>query len=152
MNNHNSITIKVSENKVAIVEFTPGHRYNPFSGARMELLNQHINNLSQNPEVNAIIFYGGAGNSFSSGGDFNETTNFMGGEEVDVWIDRVNNLYKSVLLCPKPVIAAIDGYAIGFGLQLAITCDFRIGSDSCILQMPEFEIDVSCNFGGYMLE
>lgn len=148
----NDLTVTIKPNQVALIEFSPGHRLNPFSGLRMELLKSYILKLEQNPDINSILLYGGKGNSFSVGGDFNETSSFIGNEEVDLWLDRVNELYKSILSCSKPVISAIDGYAIGFGLQLAICCDYRIGSNECVMQMPEFSINVACNFGGYMLE
>jgi enoyl-CoA hydratase/carnithine racemase len=147
-----TITTKIKPGGVGLVEFSPGHRLNPFSGQRMELLREHISWLEKKDEVRSILLYGGDGNSFSAGGDFNETSFFKGGDEVDLWLDRVNELYKSILACSKPVISAIEGYAIGFGLQLAICCDYRIGSDTCIMQMPEFSINIACNFGGYMLD
>lgn len=145
--------IKITRVKnVAIMEFSPGHRHNPFSGERMDLLKDSITKIISDEKIGAIILYGGVGKSFSVGGDFNEVSIFRGGKEVEDWIDSVNNVYKRVLQSTKPVIAAIDNYAIGFGLQLALTCDYRIGSDICELKMPEFAMGISCNFGGYMLE
>ncbi|MFV9874897.1 MAG: enoyl-CoA hydratase/isomerase family protein [Rickettsiales endosymbiont of Dermacentor nuttalli] len=149
--NENSIFILI-EDKISIVDFGLGHRHNPFSGQRMNLLQDIIIKLEENPEVQAVVLYGGDNRSFSVGGDFNEVSHFTGGEEVSSWIDNVNNLYTAILKFPKPIIAAIDGYAIGFGLQLALTCDYRIGSDRCELKMPEFAMGIACNFGGFMLE
>ncbi|RYX80011.1 enoyl-CoA hydratase/isomerase family protein, partial [bacterium] len=103
-------------------------------------------------KTKAIILYGGEGKSFCSGGDFNETSKFTGGEDVREWIDNVTETYKSVLSCKIPIIAAIDHYAIGFGLQLALLCDYRIGSEKVMLQMPELKKGIACNFGALILE
>ncbi len=140
------------QNNVALIEFDTGHRHNPFSGKKMNQLEETIKSLYEKDDIKTIVLYGGKNKSFSVGGDFNEVSNFTGGEEVANWIDSVTNLYKSVLACPKPIIAAIDNYSIGFGLQLALVCDYRIGSTACELKMPEFAMGISCNFGGYLLE
>lgn len=140
------------KDNIALIEFDTGHRHNPFSGAKMDELKQDIINLLQKDDIKTIILYGGKGNSFSVGGNFNEVSNFSGGEEVEKWIDSLNSLYKAILSFPKPVIAAIDNYAIGFGMQLALVCDYRIGANSCELKMPEFAMGIACNFGGYLIE
>ncbi|KAJ5496535.1 Carboxymethylproline synthase [Penicillium fimorum] len=137
---------------VALVEFSKGHRQNPFSQPKMRALNSIINQLEADNSVTCIVLTGGQGRSFSAGGDFNETTTFNGGDEVDRWIDDVTSLYTTIAGISKPVIAAIDGYAVGLGLQIALCCDYRIGSDSCQLVMPEFRMGIACNFGGFMLE
>ena len=137
---------------IALIEFDTGHRHNPFSGEKMDQLKQDIINLSGINNIRAVVLYGGKGNSFSVGGNFNEVINFSGGEEVEKWIDSLNSLYKTILSFPKPIIEAVDNYAIGFGMQLALVCDYRIGSHSCELKMPEFAMGIACNFGGYLIE
>jgi len=147
----NKITV-LEYKDIAIVEFSPGHRHNPFSGERMDALFDTLVALENNENIKVIILYGGKNNSFSVGGDFNEVSNFTGGEEVEKWLDSVNNLYAKVLQLSKPVIATIDNYAIGFGFQLALMCDYRIGSTNSQFKMPEFAMGIACNFGGYILD
>jgi carboxymethylproline synthase len=137
---------------VALVEFSHAHEQNPFSRARMRELTALMHELDANAEVRSVVLYGGPGRSFGAGGDFNEVSHFHGGDEVDAWIDDITDLYSTVAGITKPVIAAIDGYAIGLCLQIALCCDLRLGSTAAKLVMPEFRLGAACNFGGYMLE
>lgn len=137
---------------VDVVTFSGTHHSNAMSSARMAALSGIAAELEADPGSKAVVLCGGPGRSFAVGGDFNEVSDFHGGEEVDAWIDQITDLYVSLLSISKPVVAAIDGYAIGIGLQIALTCDYRIGSDDCLLKMPEFDLGIACNFGGYMLE
>lgn len=111
-----------------------------------------LHGLASDDEVGAIVLYGGAGRSFGAGGDFHEVSEFSGGDEVDAWIDDITDLYGTIAGIPKPVVAAIDGYAIGVGLQIALCCDLRVGSSAATLVMPEFRVGIACTFGGYLLE
>jgi carboxymethylproline synthase len=137
---------------VALVEFSKGNHQNAFSQVKMRALEALVKKLDADNGVRCIVLSGGRGRSFGAGGDFNETTLFTGGDEVDVWLENVTNLYTTIAGISKPVIAAIDGYAVGLGLQIALCCDYRIGSESCHLMMPELRMGISCNFGGFMLE
>ncbi|MEU2658958.1 enoyl-CoA hydratase/isomerase family protein [Streptomyces sp. NPDC007325] len=137
---------------VALVEFSHAHEQNPFSRARMRELTQLMLDLDADDAVACVVLYGGRDRSFGAGGDFHEVSEFHGGDEVDAWIDDITTLYSTVAGISKPVVAAIDGYAIGVGLQIALCCDLRIGSRSAKLVMPEFRVGIACNFGGYMLE
>lgn len=137
---------------VALVEFTDSHRHNLWSMPRMAQLASLLRQLDNDDAVRSVLLYSGEGRSFGAGGSFHETSTFKGGEEVDVWIDCVTDLYSAALQLTRPLIAAIDGYAIGIGLQIALTADYRIGSDRCVLKMPEFELGIACTYGGFMLE
>ena len=135
-----------------VIEFSHAHDQNPFSRARMRELRALMLACDADPEVRCVVLYGGAGRSFAAGGDFNEVSAFTGGDEVDLWVDDITDVYATIAGISKPVLAAIDGYAIGFGLQMALCCDYRIGSRRSTLVMPELRLGIACNFGGYMLE
>jgi enoyl-CoA hydratase/carnithine racemase len=137
---------------VALVEFDDTHRHNPWSMPRMSELTRLLDQFGRDDDVRAVVLFSGVGRSFGVGGSFHETSTFTGGDEVDVWIDHVADLYLASLRLDRPVIAAIDGYAIGIGLQIALTADYRVGSTRCVLKMPEFELGIACTFGGYMLD
>ncbi|MEU3483172.1 enoyl-CoA hydratase/isomerase family protein [Streptomyces sp. NPDC033753] len=137
---------------VAQVTFAGGKSTNSMSRRRMRELSRILRDLDSDDAVNSIVLYGGPERSFASGGDFNEVIEFTGGSEVDDWIDDIADLFVSCLGVNKPLVAAIDGYAIGLGLEIALTADFRIASDKAKLRMPEFPLGTACNFGGYMLE
>jgi enoyl-CoA hydratase/carnithine racemase len=140
------------DNRVAVVEFHDHPRHSIWSMPRMSQLTSLLTSLNDDDAVNAVVLFSGAGRSFGVGGSFHETSTFRGGDEVDEWIDHITDLYLSALLLDRPLIAAIDGWAIGIGLQIALTADYRIGSTECVLKMPEFELGIACTFGGYMLE
>ncbi|MBB5936170.1 enoyl-CoA hydratase/isomerase family protein [Streptomyces zagrosensis] len=137
---------------VALVKFDDAHRHNPWSMPRMDGLARLLAEFGRDDEVRSVVLFSGLGRSFGVGGSFHETVKFTGGDEVDAWIDQVTDLYVAALRLDRPLIAAIDGYAIGIGLQLALTADYRIGSSRCLLKMPEFELGIACTFGGFMLE
>ncbi|MBT2525927.1 enoyl-CoA hydratase/isomerase family protein [Streptomyces sp. ISL-99] len=147
-----SMRCEILPGAVALVEFSEAHEQNPFSRARMRELTRLLRSLDADDSVACVVLTGGPGRSFGAGGDFNEVSEFTGGDEVDGWIDDITDLYTTIAGISKPVVAAIDGYAIGVGLQIALCCDFRIGSREAKLVMPEFRVGIACNFGGYMLE
>ncbi len=137
---------------VVVVEFAAGHRHNPFSMGRMAELTELLRQLDTEPDVGCIVLYGGPGRSFAAGGDLSEPSTFTGGPEIDHWIDKITDLYVAVAGIECPVVAAIDGYAIGLGLQVALCCDYRVGSSRAKLVMPEFRLGIACNFGAFLLE
>jgi carboxymethylproline synthase len=107
---------------------------------------------NDNEDIDAIIVTGGSGRSFSAGGDFNEVKNLSTEEDINEWIDRVIDLYASVLKVRKPTIAAIDGYAIGMGFQFAMMFDWRVMSKSAEFCMPELKHGIGCSVGATILD
>jgi carboxymethylproline synthase len=137
---------------VVVIEFAAGHRHNPFSMGRMAELTELLRVLDTEQDVGCIVLYGGAGRSFAAGGDLSEPSTFTGGAEIDYWIDKITDLYTAVAGIECPIVAAIDGYAIGLGLQVSLCCDYRLGSTRAKLVMPEFRLGIACNFGAFLLE
>lgn len=142
----------MTKDGVAQVTFEGSHHSNAMSNGRMRALTGILRELEADDAVAAVVLHGGEGNSFAVGGDFHEVSHFSGGDEVDEWIDNITELYVASLEVTKPTVAAVEGYAIGIGLQLLLTCDYRVGADSSILRMPEFKVGIACNFGAFMLE
>ena len=138
--------------RIMIIEFNHPNKHNPFGfNFRQSIKNQLV--LAQsNDEVDAVLITGGAGHSFSVGGDFNEVKNLKTADQVNAFIYDAFDLYFTALKVTKPTIAAIDHYAIGIGFQLAMTFDIRIGTDRTIFSMPELKHGLSCTIGSCMLE
>lgn len=146
-----TITDRVADG-VAVLEFDAAHAMNPFSRPRMRELAALVQRYEGDERVGALVLYGGDGRSFAAGGDFHETSEFDDDAAVDGWIDDITDLYTALVRGAKPLVAAVDGYCIGLGLQIALCCDYRVGSDRSTLIMPELKLGIACTFGTYMLE
>lgn len=137
---------------VLVIQLNHPNIHNPFNKALEQAVIQSLSDANKNDEVRAIVLTGGAGKSFSAGGDFNEVKLLKGGDEVDAWIDGVISLYVTSLQITKPTVALVDGFAIGIGFQLAMTFDWRIGTHKTKFVMPELKHGISCTIGACMLE
>ncbi len=146
------MTIKTSDiNSVRVITLNHKSIHNPFSEALEDAMKAALVEADHDTNISAIVVYGGDNRSFSAGGDFNEVRNLKGGAEVDRWIDRVIDLYQTVLNVKKPTVAAIDGYAIGMGFQFAMMFDTRIMSSTGKFIMPELKHGIGCSLGAQIL-
>ena len=125
---------------------------NPMNRALEQEIIRVCQDVEDSPDVKALVLTGGRERSFCVGGDFNEVRQADNRPAIEELIDRCIALYISLLQVTKPTIAAIDGYAIGLGFQMALSCDWRIGASNTKMIMWELKKGVACPLGAYMLE
>ncbi|MGI5213522.1 enoyl-CoA hydratase/isomerase family protein [Plantactinospora sp. CA-290183] len=102
--------------------------------------------LSANPDVRAVIVYGGE-KVFAAGADIKEMADMsyvdMAGRAVEL-----SNALGAIARIPKPVVAAITGYALGGGCELALACDWRVVAEDAKLGQPEIRLGIIPGAGG----
>lgn len=146
------MTIKISnDGPVRVITFNHKSTSNPFSHEMQLAVTEAARDVSCDDSVGAVVFTGGAGRLFSAGGDFNEVKLIQSVEDVDRWIDTFMDMYLALLQIPKPTLAAIEGHAIGIGLQVALMLDWRVMSDSAKISMPELRHGIGGSVGGAIL-
>lgn len=135
------------ENNIAIAEINIPPA-NTLSTACITELREVINNLDKEEHIRAVIITG-AGRFFVAGADIKEFVPALG--EFDKGLamsDAGQQLCNEVENLRKPVIAAINGPALGGGMELALACHFRIASEEAILGLPELKLGLIPSFGG----
>jgi len=97
-------------------------------------------------DVRAVVLYGGE-RVFAAGADIKE----MAGKsypEMVAWGTQLQEVFKFVARLPKPVVAAVTGYALGGGLELALTADFRVVGERAKVGLPEITLGIIPGAGG----
>jgi len=93
--------------------------------------------------ITAVVVTGGIRNAFCTGGDlaqlFGAEMAGLGRDERMALFERFQRIYSRIEAYPKPTVAAINGVAIGGGLELALVCDLRVASDVAYFSMPELK-------------
>lgn len=151
-------TLLVQENAgIVHVQFNREKDTNSFSrNMTLELMDVchqiHADQESEEPKIGALVMTGGTDRSFSVGGDFCDVSTLDEEGAIREYLGEIIDLYIDILKIDIPVIAAIDKYAIGQGLQVALMSDWRIGSERAQLQMPELKNGVACPLGSIILE
>lgn len=109
-------------------------------------LDDAFRNIDANPEVQAVIVTG-AGRAFIAGADIAQMRELDGTEGRDMTIQgqKVMELIETV---NKPVIAAVNGFALGGGCELAMACDVRIASEKAKFGQPEVNLGIIPGYGG----
>jgi len=102
--------------------------------------------VSADPAVRAVIIYGGP-KVFAAGADIKEMSG-ASYSQMAVRTRRLQDSFTAVAKIPKPVVAAITGYALGGGLELALCADFRIAGESARVGQPEILLGVIPGAGG----
>lgn len=99
-------------------------------------------------EVSAILLTGAGEKAFVAGADISEFQNYTLEEGKQLAKDGHDNVFNAIENSHKPVIAAINGFALGGGLELAMACHIRIASDNAKLGLPEVTLGLIPGYGG----
>ncbi|HEX9505303.1 MAG TPA: enoyl-CoA hydratase-related protein [Acidimicrobiia bacterium] len=117
---------------------------NPLSTALMVELADHARMLAADPDVKAVVVTGSA-KAFAAGADVAEFTADGAARRVSTGLRAGLDALTAI---PRPVIAAINGFALGGGLELALACDVRVAGDSARLGFPEIQLGIFPGAGG----
>ncbi|WP_339280985.1 enoyl-CoA hydratase-related protein [Lysinibacillus sp. FSL P2-0066] len=121
---------------------------NTLSSTSIENLRLILKELAVDEQTNAIIITG-SGRFFAAGADIKEFVSAFGQQEKALKMAESGQaLCDEIEAMKKPVIAAINGPALGGGLELALGCHFRIASSNAILGLPELKLGLLPTFGG----
>ncbi len=117
---------------------------NPLSRALLERLRDVARAVGNDAAVKAVVVAGGE-KAFAAGADISE---FSGQEAARAIADAFRDAFDAVAAIPRPVIAAIRGYALGGGLELACACDLRVAGESARVGQPEILLGIIPGAGG----
>ena len=123
---------------VAVIQLNRPEKLNSISRRMLDDLKKALLDLSSDVNIRAIVITG-AGRAFSSGADISEFLQ-LNEEEMLRYSDEFKSVVDLIEGAPKPVIAAINGYCLGGGLEIALGCDIRIAAESAKLGQPEANI------------
>lgn len=94
------------------------------------------------PHLRALVVTGSGERAFTGGADIDEMARLATPAEARRFISALHGCCAAVRACPAPVIARINGYCFGAGLELAAACDLRIAADEAVLGMPEVRLGI----------
>ncbi|MFG3025339.1 enoyl-CoA hydratase/isomerase family protein [Streptomyces sp. NPDC048254] len=119
---------------------------NAFDTAQRAELAAAVRELADDRAVRAVVLYGGE-RLFAAGADVKALA-LMGPEEVRGWNRALQRTFDEVARLPVPVVAAITGYALGGGLELALAADYRVAAGDALLGQPEVQLGIIPGSGG----
>jgi enoyl-CoA hydratase/carnithine racemase len=122
---------------------------NCFNMPLLKLFGDTVAEIALDKEVKVVIITGSTEgkNAFSTGADLKERAG-MAPDQVRLYIQTIRNLFTSVEELPKPVIAAVNGYAFGGGLELALACDIRLAATTAVVGLTETSLAIIPGAGG----
>jgi enoyl-CoA hydratase len=108
---------------------------------------QAFEHAKTNADVKAIILTGAGPKAFVAGADIAE---FIGRsvEQAKVIAQRGHDIFKAIENYPKPVVAAVNGFALGGGCEIAMACHLRVASDNAKFGQPEVNLGIIAGYGG----
>ncbi len=119
---------------------------NALNTAFFDEMDHFIANDAMDPGITAVVITG-AGKAFVAGADIAEMVNKTQ-EEAEAFSLRGQNTFRGFSTVPVPVIAAINGFALGGGLELALACDFRVASATARFGQPEVSLGLIPGYAG----
>ena len=141
-----TIKLETSEYIANIILSRP-KQMNALNIAMLDELSNSLDKINKLEDIRCIIVTGSGEKAFAAGAD----TKIM--ESMDLYegtalSKKGNEVFMKLQQMPMPVIAAVNGYALGGGLELALSCDIRIASENAFFGLPEVTLGIMPGFGG----
>lgn len=130
------------EDSYAVIKISRPEKLNSVTKQMLESFSEQVSSIANDPKIRILIFTGEGQKAFSAGFDLDLITGLEGKEVTDFFklLERTIRLIRQNRTCVT--VAAINGYAIGFGAMVALACDFRIFSENAIFRLPEIDLSI----------
>lgn len=132
---------------IAVVVANRPDKLNALNGDMIDELDRAFRNLAEDQDVRGIIVTGAGEKSFVAGADIAELAR-MGPVDGVQTSRRGQTTFRFIERMSKPVIAAVNGFALGGGLELALACHLRLASDNARFGLPEVKLGIIPGYGG----
>jgi enoyl-CoA hydratase len=149
MPNYENILLEVdTERAVALITINRADKLNALSRPLLTDLGAAVDEVAVDDRARAVIITGAGSKAFVAGADIAEIAALDGADMGAEYSRFGQEVMRKLELLPKPVIMAINGYALGGGCELALCGDVRIAADTAQLGQPEINLGVIPGFGG----
>ena len=136
------------EPPIAIIKINRESHLNALNLELIEQLSNKLNALESLENIRVVIIMGVGNKAFVAGADIKEFSNYSIKQGEDLSKRGQEKLFNKIENFKKPVIAAINGYALGGGLELALSCHMRVASDNAKMGLPECSLGLIPGYGG----
>lgn len=135
------------DNNIGIISMNRPQALNALNHETLSDLKTACHTLGEDPEVGVIIITGMGEKAFVAGADIKEMKD-MTPMEARKFMHFGQSVFSAIDNLPKPTIAAVNGYALGGGCELALACDMILASDKAKFGLPEVTLGIHPGFGG----
>lgn len=145
--NYDNIILQIEE-KTAVITINRPESLNALNAATIRELSEAFGELDSNKEIRVVILTGSGEKSFVAGADIKEFSDFGTQAAEELSRNGQNILFNKIENLSKPVLAAVNGFALGGGLELAMACHIRYASENAKLGLPEVTLGLIPGYGG----
>lgn len=144
--NYQNVLVEIKE-KTALVKINRPDKLNALNAVTMDELKNVFTELIANEDVYVIILTGSGEKAFVAGADISELNklNMISGKEFS---EKGQEIFSMVENSTKPVIAAVNGFALGGGCEIALACHIRLASENAKFGQPEVNLGIIPGYGG----
>jgi enoyl-CoA hydratase len=136
------------QNGILIVTINRPDKLNALNKDVIEDLGQLMDDVYSNNDIKSVILTGAGEKAFVAGADISEFISLSNTQGASLAKKGQDSVFNKIENCPKPVIAAVNGFALGGGCELAMSCHFRVASENAKFGQPEVNLGLIPGYGG----
>jgi len=143
-----SSLIVQTEDHICTITINRPDKLNALNKTVIEELGAAIDDVNKNPEIRSAIITGSGPKAFVAGADISEFTSLSANGGKGLAQKGQDLVFSKIEQSTKPIIAAVNGFALGGGCELAMSCHFRVASDNAKFGQPEVNLGLIPGYGG----
>jgi len=144
---YENLIFQVEEGGIAWITFNRPKALNALNNALLEELRAAVDAVAADPDIRVLVLTGAGDKSFVAGADITELATF-GPLQAKVFAQKGQTIISMLQALPIPVIAAVNGFALGGGSEMALACDSIYASENARFGLPEINLGIIPGFGG----
>ena len=139
--------IESLDDGIEIITFNRSKALNALNSALLEELSAALDSIASNDNIRVLVLTGSGDKAFVAGADIKELAG-LSALQAKYFAYKGQSVINQIVALPIPVIAAVNGYALGGGMEVALACDFIYAAESANLGLPETSLGLIPGFGG----